>query len=150
MSTRYSHTNIISQDWKKLAQFYIDVFDCKPVPPERDEFGEWLEKGTAVRNAHLHGVHLRLPGWGEDGPTLEIYSYDEMIEKAKPIAANRKGLGHLAFHVDDVKKKLDEVILHGGSPLGEIVTSEIAGAGTITFTYASDPEGNTIELQNWK
>ncbi len=150
MPTEYAHTNIISQDWEKLAKFYINVFDCKPLSPERDESGEWLEKGTAVKNAHLKGVHLRLPGCGDDGPTLEIYSYHEMLDKPARPAANRKGLGHLAFRVDDVKAKLDEIVHHGGHPLGDIVTSEVEGAGTITFTYATDPEGNIIEVQNWK
>ncbi len=150
MPTKYSHTNVISEDWQKLAKFYIEVFDCKPVPPERDESGEWLEKGTAVKNAHLKGVHLRLPGWGDDGPTLEIYSYHEMLDKPSQPRANRKGFGHLAFHVDDVKTKLEDVVSSGGHRLGEIATSKIEGAGTITFTYVTDPEGNIIEIQNWE
>jgi hypothetical protein len=33
--------------------------------------------------------------------------------------------------------------------LGEIVSVEVAGAGWITFAYATDPEGNLIELQRW-
>ena len=41
------------------------------------------------------------PGHGESGPTLEIYSYSEMAGKPSSMA-NRKGLGHLAFAVDDV------------------------------------------------
>jgi predicted enzyme related to lactoylglutathione lyase len=28
---KYAHTNIIARDWEKLAQFYIDVFDCEIV-----------------------------------------------------------------------------------------------------------------------
>jgi len=30
---------------------------------------------TSLQNAHLSGVHLRLLGYGDDGPTLEIFSY---------------------------------------------------------------------------
>ena len=51
MTTRYAHTNLISRDWKKLSQFYIEVFDCSPVPPERDLAGEWLEQATPDRPA---------------------------------------------------------------------------------------------------
>lgn len=75
MTIRYAHTNIIAQDWKRLSQFYIQVFDCVPVPPVRDQSGEWLEAATGLSNAALKGTHLRLPGHGENGPTLEIYSY---------------------------------------------------------------------------
>lgn len=150
MATIYGHTNIICEDWKKLTDFYIQVFDCVPVPPERNQYGEWLDKGTGVKNAHLRGMHLRLPGHGENGPTLEIYSYEEMLDKPLPPAANRKGLGHLAFSVDDLKATLEKIISLGGSKLGEIVEKEVEGVGTIEFTYITDPEGNIVELQKWE
>ncbi|NVO10340.1 MAG: VOC family protein [Bacteroidales bacterium] len=150
MPTKYAHTNIISENWESLTKFYIEVFDCKPVPPQRNQSGEWLEKGTGVKNASLKGMHLRLPGHGESGPTLEIYSYGNMIEKPEIPAANRKGFGHLAFEVDNVEETLGKMLKFGGSKLGEIVVKEVEGVGTITFTYATDPEGNIIEIQNWK
>lgn len=151
MSIKYAHTNIISSNWKKLADFYINVFECTSAPPIRDLSGEWLAKGTAVENATLQGMHLRLPGHGDNGPTLEIYSYGgDMPEKPEPPAANRKGFGHLAFEVDDVKEILEKMILCGGTELGEIVEKEVEGVGLLTFTYATDPEGNIIEIQSWK
>jgi len=39
---------------------------------------------NAVQNAHLRGIHWRLPGYGEEGPTLEIFSYDQLIEGEPP------------------------------------------------------------------
>ena len=149
MPTRYAHTNIIADDWRALADFYIRVFDCAPVPPERDQSGEWLDQGTAVKGAHLMGLHLRLPGHGDNGPTLEIYSYTEMLNKPAPPAANRKGLGHLAFEVDDVGAILGTLLEAGGDALGEVVVKQVPGVGELTFTYATDPEGNIIELQSW-
>ena len=116
MPAKYAHTNIIAKDWKGLAEFYTEVFDCQFVPPERNQSGDWLSQATGIENASLQGVHLRLPGFGDDGPTLEIYSYDQMLEKASP-AANRMGLGHLAFAVDDVEACLAQVIQKGGSSL---------------------------------
>ena len=38
----------------------------------------------------------------------------------------------------------------GGSSLGEVVTTEVLGAGLLSFTYARDPEGNLVELQAWR
>jgi predicted enzyme related to lactoylglutathione lyase len=149
MPTRFAHTNIISGDWKKLTDFYVIVFDCTPVPPARYRSGEWLERGTGVRNARIHGMHLRLPGWGDDGPTLEIFSYEEMLEASIPPAANRKGIGHLAFQVDDVRATLKRLTSHGGSVIGEVVTKEVEGVGQLTFAYATDPEGNIVEVQKW-
>ena len=145
---KYVHTNIISEDWKILADFYINVFECTPTLPERNLSGNWLDKGTGLSNASLKGIHLRLPGYGVEGPTLEIFQYDNMIEKGN-VAANRKGLGHLAFHVEDVETTLNKVITFGGSAVGDIAIKRVESIGVLTFIYVIDPEENLIELQNW-
>ena len=85
---------------------------------------------------------------GENGPTLELYSYTAMLEKPAP-HANRQGYGHLAFAVEDVSETLESVLVHGGRALGEVVTTAVPGAGNVTFVYAADPEGNLLELQRW-
>ncbi len=126
------------------------MFGCQPLPPERDLKEPWLARATAVADAHLQGIHLRLPGHGERGPTLEIFSYRDNIDPAASPAANRIGLRHLAFEVDDVADVRAAVLQAGGRDLGDIVTADIANAGTITFVYVSDPEGNIIELQSWQ
>jgi len=149
MKIKYKHTNIIARDWQALAAFYEKVFGCVRVPPERHLSGAWLEKGTGVPNARFSGVHLRLPGHGENGPTLEIYQYSQNEPKPPP-AANREGLSHIAFEVDDVEQATAEVLEHGGSKVGEIVSSPVEEVGLLTFVYLADPEGNIIELQAWK
>ncbi len=80
---------------------------------------------------------------------LEIYSYEVMIGKPKNPASNRKGFGHLAFEVENVRSKRDEIFSAGGHKLGEVVVKQVEGVGVITFTYVTDPERNIIELQNW-
>jgi predicted enzyme related to lactoylglutathione lyase len=149
LNVRYVHTNLIAQDWKRLATFYQSVFGCNPVPPERDLRGPWLEKATGIENAQLRGIHLRLPGWGEDGPTLEIFQYGHMTDPGYR-TANRPGLAHLAFAVDDVEAACQAVLAEGGGRIGEVVTLEVLDAGSVTFAYMTDPEGNLIELQSWQ
>lgn len=144
----YTHTNIVAKDWKRLAKFYEEVLGCVPLLPERDLSGEWLEDATGVPGAHIRGVHLRLPGHGPDGPTLEIFQYDAMPERA-PVAVHRQGLGHLAFAVDDVDAALEIFLAAGGGTIGKTVTLDVAGAGKVTIVYATDPEGNIVELQKW-
>ena len=139
---------IPAADWQRLAEFYQRVFGCELVPPERNQSGQWLADGTGVPGAALRGVHLRLPGHGPGGPTLEIYSYSQMEEKPSALP-NRKGFGHLAFAVDDVEATLNQIISCGGRAVGKIVSVDVPGLGTITFTYAADPEDNLIELQKW-
>jgi len=148
MRARYKHTNIVAEDWRKIAEFYQRVLGCKPVPPERFLSGEWIERATGVPGAEVRGVHLRLPGHGDDGPTLEIFQYNR-AEKRPETAINRPGLAHLAFEVDDVEAARDAVIAAGGGCVGDLVAAEIPGAGTVKMVYLTDPEGNIIELQKW-
>jgi predicted enzyme related to lactoylglutathione lyase len=145
---RYVHTNLIAADWQALARFYETVFGCVRVPPERDLAGPAMEAGTGLPAAHLRGVHLRLPGYGETGPTLEIFTYDRLAERPAT-AVNRPGFGHLAFSVADVAAARVAVLIAGGRPVGEVVTVTVAGGGRVTWCYVTDPEGNVIELQSW-
>jgi glyoxylase I family protein len=145
---RYAHTNLIAADWRRLAQFYIDTFDCQPVGPQRGLSGEWLNRATGVEDAQLEGQHLLLPGHGQSGPTLEIFTYRPVVEQTTPVA-NRAGYGHIAFEIDDVPATLAKVIEHGGQELGQIATTSVEGVGTLEITYARDPEGNIVELQSW-
>jgi glyoxylase I family protein len=145
---KYVHTNLIARDWRCLAAFYESVFGCTPVPPERDLSGDWLDATTGIPHARIRGVHLRLPGYGETGPTLEVFQYDR--EEERPATAvNRPGFGHIAFAVDDVGAAQEAVLAAGGRAVGDLVSATIPGAGTISVVYVTDPEGNVIELQQW-
>lgn len=145
---RYAHTNIAAKNWRTLADFYIKIFDCKVKPPERDMAGEWLDSATGLENAQLQGVHLLLPGYGENGPTLEIFSYKKMIHTEK-IMANHTGFTHIAFEVDDVDSIFTKALENGGTTLGKVIKKEVQGVGMLKFVYLRDPEGNIIEIQSW-
>jgi predicted enzyme related to lactoylglutathione lyase len=148
INARYVHTNLVAKDWRRLAEFYTDVFGCTVVPPERDFSGEWLDIATGVSRAQIRGVHLRFPGFGDRGPTLEIFQYNRPEPRADT-AINRPGFAHIAFAVPDVGRAREAVLAAGGRAVGEVVTADVPGAGRVTFTYLSDPEGNIIELQAW-
>lgn len=143
------HTNILANDWKKLSQFHMDVFGCKPVYPERDLEGKWIDKMTDIRGAHIEGIHLELPGY-ENGPTIEIFGYNKIANKSKVSQINEKGFTHIAFSVDNAKEMAEKVLTHGGNFYGEIVEKEIKNVGILTAVYMRDPENNIIEIQSWK
>lgn len=146
---RYAHTNLIAINADKLIEFYKTVFHCKSINETRNLNGLWLDKLTGLNNAQITGEHLLLPGYEEDHPTLEIFSYEKYKESI-PSEINRPGFGHIAFEVDDVEITLSEIINAGGSSLGEIVTAEYPNNMEAVFVYAKDPEGNIIELQSWQ
>ena len=146
---RFAHTNIAARNWKTLSEFYIKVFNCRIKPPERRLSGAWLDQATGVHNAVLEGVHLLLPGHGETGPTLEIFTYRTMHDR-NPIMANHIGLTHIAFEVDDVDQTLDAAVKSDGQMLGKVTERTIDGVGALKFVYFRDPEGNIVEIQSWK
>jgi len=146
---RYAHTNIAARDWKKLSDFYMNVFDCTIKPPVRKLSGDWLDQATGLSEAELEGVHLLLPGHGDSGPTLEIFSYKNTHE-CEPVMANYIGFTHIAFEVENVEKIFNDALKSGASKLGEITEKIIDGIGMLKFVYFRDPEGNIIEIQSWE
>ena len=148
IEARFGHVNLVARDWRALAAFYIRVFGCSLVPPERDYQGPELSAATGVPEAALRGVHLRLPGLGSEGPTLEIYEYAQELDRP-PSAANRHGFGHLAFAVPDVEAARSIVLGEGGEPVGDVVTLQTSDGRHVTWAYVTDPEGNILELQSW-
>lgn len=148
INAKFAHTNLVARDWHALASFYQELFGCVPVPPERDFEGPTLDAGTAIPAAHLRGAHLRLPGYGDDGPTLEIFNYN-VLEPRPTTAVNRPGFGHIAFGVNDVTAAQKAVLEAGGRAVGEIVTLQVSTGAKVTWCYVTDPEGNIIELQSW-
>jgi catechol 2,3-dioxygenase-like lactoylglutathione lyase family enzyme len=145
---RFGHVNVTGADWRRLATFYEDLFGCELVPPERDYHGPDLEAATGVMGAHLTGAHLRLPGHGPMGPTIEIYQYETVQPGAGP-RVDRAGWGHVAFQVPDVPAALRAVIAGGGARVGDVITSTTADGRRVTWCYATDPDGNIVELQAW-
>ena len=145
---RYAHTNLIARDWEWMRDFYCEVFGCEPVGGERDHKGPLVEALTGVPGAHVRGRHLRLPGHGEAGPTLEVFQYHPS-DSALPPSLTRPGFAHLAFEVPDLAAKREEIRRWGGRDFGQLVTLDIAGAGKLTVIYMCDPEGNIVELQSW-
>lgn len=148
MYAKYAHTNLIAHDWKRLVEFYTTLFGCTLVPPQRDYRGAPMDALTAIPGVHLQGAHLRLPGYGDSGPTLEIFEYDPVAPEGTR-AVNRPGFAHIAFEVEDVAGAREQVVARGGRSIGEVVALTTKTGRQVTVCYVTDPEGNGIELQRW-
>jgi len=146
---KFAHVNLIARDWKKLAQFYIDVFGCEAVYPERNISGEWVDQLTGLTDAGIQGIHLKLPGY-QDGPTLEIFQYQPPLLRDNDPEINHQGFGHIAYRVDNITELMSLIIEKGGNKYGELVQKQIPEVGKLTVIYMKDIEGNIIELQNWQ
>ncbi len=111
--------------------------------------GEWLDNATGVPGSQVCGVHLRLSGHGDHGPTLELFQYGSMPEHPS-VRPNTPGFSHIAFAVDDVPETVRAILDHGGAAVGELTVRRMPGIALITFQYVADPEGNIVEVQNWE
>ena len=107
-----------------------------------------MDKATGLNNAKLAGVHLLLPGHGDNGPTLEIFTYEDTHE-CPSIMANYTGITHIAFEVENVETTLNVALSNGADLLGEVTEKKIENVGILKFVYLRDPERNIIEIQSW-
>ena len=146
---KYIHTNLTVKNIESMLIFYQSVFDCVPVRSIEDISGQWVEDITNVKDAATRYVHLTLPGFGKNGPELELIQYKTPMEVPNKIS-DCTGYGHLAFSVESVQETLDKVIMAGGGIIGKMVTAEVPNRGKLTEAYATDPEGNIIELQHYE
>lgn len=146
---KYTHTNINTPNWEKLSKFYETVFDMKFVPPLRDLYGEWYNRLTGIDNARVKGCHMLLPGYGEEGPTIEFFTW-ENPDGTPSNKLNGQGMGHLAFAVENVEAKVQQLLDNGGTVYGPVVKQYYPLKGqTLTACFAKDPDGNAIEIQRW-
>jgi len=145
---RYAHVNIVADDWRRLVDFYVEVFGCEPVGVERDHHGPWVETLTGIPGAWINGIHLRVPGHGDGGPTIEIFQYGEN-DPRPTMRLNTPGFPHIAFEVESVAEARELVLEKGGRDVGAMHTRAVPGEGTIELVYMADPEGNVVELQRW-
>jgi catechol 2,3-dioxygenase-like lactoylglutathione lyase family enzyme len=143
---RYAHTNLVARDARALIDFYKAALGCESVGQKRDLSGDWLDRLTGIPGAHIVGEHLALPGCCD--VTLEIFQYGGAAAAAKRFV-NAPGFQHIAFEVDDVEKALDRGCAFGGGQIGELVKVGYPDGRRATFVYATDPEGNIVELQSW-
>jgi glyoxylase I family protein len=65
-----------------------------------------------------------LSGHGDEGPTLEIFSYNILEDRCKT-AINRPWFGHITFSVNGVAMTQKAILQAGGQAVGEIVTCKL-------------------------
>lgn len=146
IAARYLHTNLIVRDLDRQVAFYRDVLGFTLVAPEKTYGGESVSRMTGVKDASLRVVFLRFPGCGEDGPQLEVICYNHQVE-GQPGVANRGGFRHIALAVDSTEEAYAAVIAAGGGGVGDLVSHKSRDGRVSANVYATDPEGNIIELK---
>lgn len=137
------HTGIIVSNLERSTGFYLDVLGLElltePSPVfDAPELGDAL----GVPGAALRTVTFRA---GDD--ILELLEYSSPPSPIDvPMPQNTLGAHHVAFHVDDIHAKYDELSAKGVqflSPPNSIDEGVLAGW---RWAYFTDPDGITLEL----
>lgn len=103
--------------------------------------GELLDKVIGFKDAQTEFVMLQAP---DEQLNLEIIKYHQPIdpEGARMPTANRLGLGHIAFEVDNLEETVTALKQKGHTLVGEVQTYE----NIWKLCYIRGPEGIIIEL----
>ena len=137
--TEFVHIGLVVEDLDETVRFLALLgFDCgKP-----GVFGgEWIDRIIGLDDATVEVVMARAPDGTDMFEVVRFQSPSASAQEPAP-AANRPGLRHVAFKVDDVRAVVDRVREAGGDPVGEIVDFQ----NTFLLCYVRGPEGLIVEL----
>jgi catechol 2,3-dioxygenase-like lactoylglutathione lyase family enzyme len=137
--TDFVHVGLVVEDLDETVRF-LEVlgFDCtKPGTFS----GEWIDRIIGLENATVEVVMARGPDGSDMFEVVRFHSPSAGADEPAP-AANRPGLRHIAFKVDDVRAVVERVREAGWDTVGEIVDYE----SIFLLCYVRGPEGLIVEL----
>ena len=137
--TDFVHIGLVVEDLDETVRFLgLLGFDCS----EPGSFsGEWIDRIIGLENAAVEVVMARGPDGSDVFEVVRFQTPCAGAQEAAP-AANRPGLRHIAFKVDDVRGVVDRVREAGWDTVGEIVDYE----SMFLLCYVRGPEGILIGL----
>jgi catechol 2,3-dioxygenase-like lactoylglutathione lyase family enzyme len=137
--TSFVHVGLVVEDLDETVRFLALLgFDCGE-PGVFD--GEWIDQIIGLENVKVELVMVRAPDGSDIFEVVRFHSPSAGAQDPAP-AANRPGLRHIAFTVDDVRGVVDRVREAGWDTVGEIVDYE----NKYLLCYVRGPEGLIVEL----
>ena len=118
MKTNFEHASIMTDNLEKSLYFYCDLLG-----------------GTVVREGVIQSSNMRL-AYVQFGP-------ESLIEILAPVNAERTGLDHIAFQVEDLDKQF-EILKEAGTLF--TVAPKTAGSGVGRLAFFMDPDDIKVEL----
>jgi catechol 2,3-dioxygenase-like lactoylglutathione lyase family enzyme len=137
--TDFVHIGLVVEDLDETVRFLeLLGFGCS----EPGVFsGEWIDQIIGLDDVTVETVMARAPDGTDMFEVVRFRSPSAGAQEPAP-AANRPGLRHVAFKVDDVRAVVDRVREAGWDTVGEIVDYE----SMFLLCYVRGPEGLIVEL----
>lgn len=145
------HVNLVVHDLAGMTRFYRDVLGFT-VTKEVSISGEWIDDVVGLTDVLADVVYLVLVA----GPRIELIRYVKPLgEGAVSAVANVPGIRHIAFrvtHIDAMVAKLRDFHVTLGSRIATVPQMQVsyAGGARKRLVYFQDPEGNLLELCEYK
>src|SRR3978361_1944101 len=116
--TDFVHVGLVVEDLDETVRFLALLgLDCS-TPGTFG--GQWIDRIVGLEDVTVETVMARMPDGTDIFEVVRFRSPSAAAQEAAP-AANRPGLRHIAFKVDDVRGVVDRVREAGWDTIGEIV-----------------------------
>ena len=137
--TGFVHIGLVVEDLGETVRFLeLLGFDCSEPAVVS---GEWVDRIIGLDDVTVETVMARGPDGSDVFEVVRFRSPSAGAQEPAP-AANRPGLRHVAFQVDDMRGVVGRVREAGWETVGEIVDYE----GMFLLCYVRGPEGIIVEL----
>jgi catechol 2,3-dioxygenase-like lactoylglutathione lyase family enzyme len=137
--TNFVHVGLVVEDLDETVRFLALLgLDCGE-PGVLS--GEWIDRIIGLENVTVEVVMARAPDGSDIFEVVRFHAPSAGAQEPAP-AANRPGLRHIAFTVDDVRGVVDRVREAGWDTVGEIVAYE----NMFLLCYVRGPDGLIVEL----
>jgi catechol 2,3-dioxygenase-like lactoylglutathione lyase family enzyme len=146
------HVNLVVEDLEKMIAFYRDALGLS-LTKRVTISGQWIGAVVGLGDVNADVVYLDFP----QGPRIELIRYNAPIT-GRPAGVdkpNAPGLRHMAFKVDDINTlvaRLQQAGVRFFSDVQSVPQSQVTYAGGVLkrLVYFQDPEGNLLELCEYK
>jgi catechol 2,3-dioxygenase-like lactoylglutathione lyase family enzyme len=137
--TSFVHAGVVVDDLTTAVGFFTSLGLACSEPFVVG--GEWVDRIVGLPDVRVEAVMARTP---DGADALELVKFHEPPSEAdaQPAPANRLGLRHLAFAIDDMSAVVGRLRTAGWHTVGEIVDYQ----GMFLLCYVRGPEGLIIEL----
>ncbi|HEX9481492.1 MAG TPA: VOC family protein [Solirubrobacteraceae bacterium] len=133
------HVGVIVNDLEAAVAFFVDL-GLERAGAGTVE-GEWVDRVVGLEGVRAELVFVRTPDRSDSIELVKFHS-PSAHGGAPPPAANRPGIRHLAFTVDDLETVLDRLRSRGLEMVGEVQDYE----DIFRLCYVRGPENIIVEL----
>ena len=136
---RMDHVGVVVEDLQTATEFFLDLGLEREYATSVQ--GEWVDNVIGLKDVQADVVVVRTPD-GSGKLELSRFSNPEDDEGPHAWAANRLGIRHISFLVDDLNAIVDTLVAKGTNLVGKIEEYE----HTFRLCYIRGPEGIIVEL----